>query len=135
MAFLATDGYDEIFNIEMDGWCYGIQNYPGEIFAGLLHAVVKEISPAFKLAIQHNYVFNALELSAKLSKAAKYLVHEKEIAFSIVAQLPSPLDLSEDEQFVMAQIIDQVEQAYGGVIERLERKWSFDRRKQQKQAA
>ena len=135
MSIPVKDGYDEIFNIEMDGWCYGIQNYPGEIFAGLLHAVVKELAPAFKLAIEHHYVFNALELSAKLSKAAKYLVHEKEIAFSIMAQLPSPFDLEEDEQFIMAQIIDQVEQAYGGVIERMERKWSFDRRKAQKQAA
>lgn len=113
----------------MEGWCYGIQNYPGEIFPGLIHAVVKELAAGFKLAIQHNYAFNVLELSAKLSKAAKYLVHEKEVAFSVVAQLPSPHDLTPDEQFVLAQIIDPVEQAYGGVIERLERKWGFEKKK------
>ncbi len=135
MALTVIDGYDEIFKIEMDGWCYGIQNYPGEIFAGLIHAVVKEISPAFKLAIQHHYAFDALELSQKLSKAAKYLVHEKEIAFSIMAQLPTPFELDEDGQFIMAQIVDKVEAAYGGVIERLERKWSFEREKRKKIAA
>jgi len=135
MGIPIKDGYDEIFNIEMEGWAYGIQNYPGEIFAGLLHAVVRELAPAFKIAIEHNYAFNALELSTKFSKAAKYLVHEKEIAFSIMAQLPTPFELSEDEQCVLAQIIDQVEQAYGGVIERMERKWSFEKKKHQKQAA
>lgn len=128
-GFKVMDGYNEIFAIEMDGWCYGIQNYPGEIFPGLIHAVVKELSAGFKLAIEHNYAFNALELSTKLSKAAKYLVHEKEIAFSIMAQLPSPHELSEEGQYILAQIIDPVEQAYGGVIERLERKWMFERNK------
>jgi len=123
------DGYDEIFKIEMDGWCYGIQNYPGEIFPGLIHAVVRELGAGFKLAIEHNYAFNVLELSAKLSKAAKYLVHEKEIAFSVMAQLPIPTELSEEGQFVLAQIIDPVEQAYGGVIERLQRKWALERKK------
>ena len=123
------DNYDEIFNIEMDGWCGGIQNYPGEIFPGLIHAVVKELAPGFKLALQHNYTFSILDLSKKLSKAAKYLIHEKEVAFSILAQLPGPSELDEDSQFALAQIIDPVEQTYGGVIERLERKWSFERAK------
>lgn len=125
----ASNGYNEIFAIEMDGWCYGIQNYPGEVFPGLIHAVVKELAPGFKLAIEHGYAFNALELSAKLSKAAKYLVHEKEIAFSVMAQLPCPHQLNEDGQYTLAQVIDPVEQAYGGVMERLERKWSFERKK------
>ncbi|MCB0310108.1 MAG: hypothetical protein KDD42_02660 [Bdellovibrionales bacterium] len=123
------DGYDEIFAIEMDGWCYGIQNYPGEIFPGLIHAVVKEISPGFRMALQHHYAFNVMELSSKLSKAAKFLVHEKEIAFSIMAQLPNPSELNEDEQFILAQVIDPVEVAYGGVIERLQRKWNFEKRR------
>ena len=129
MVIPVKDGYDEIFKIEMDGWCYGIQNYPGEIFAGLIHAVIKELAPGFRLAIEHNYVFNVLELSAKISKAAKYLVHEKEIAFSIMAQLPIPAELAEDQQFILAQIIDPVEQAYGGVIERLQRKWAPEKKK------
>ncbi|MBX7139190.1 MAG: hypothetical protein K1X83_14545 [Oligoflexia bacterium] len=124
-----SSGYAEVFQIEMEGWCYGVQNYPGEIFPGLIHAVVRELGNGFKLAIQNEYAFDVLALSEKLSKAAKYLVHEKEIAFSIVAQLPSPFELTEDQQFILAQIIDPVEQAYGGVVERLERKWSFERQR------
>ena len=123
------DRYNEIFDIEMDGWCYGIEKYPGEIFAGLVHAIVRELRPSFKAAMEHLYAFDVIALSRKLSKAAKYLVHEKEIAFSILAQFPHPSAIPEESQFVMAQIIDQVEQEYGGALERLQRRWSYEKRK------
>ncbi len=123
------DRFDEIFAIEIEGWCYGIQNYPGEIFSGLIHAMVKELRPSLQAAIEHNVLFDILAISKKFSRAAKYLVHEKEIAFSILAQLPNPSELDEDRQFIMAQIIDQVEQAYGGALDRLQRKWSYERSK------
>jgi hypothetical protein len=60
---------------------------------------------------------------------SKYLVDEREITFSILSQLPNPATLGEDGQFVLGQIVDQVEQAYGGALERLERKWSTERRR------
>lgn len=129
MSLPVKDRFDEIFAIEIDGWAYGIQNYPGEIFPGLVHAVIKELRPSFKAAIEHNVIFDVLAVSKKISRAAKYLVHEKEIAFSVLAQLPTPSDLDEDGQFIMAQIIDQVEQAYGGALARLQRKWAYERRR------
>ena len=52
------------------------------------------------------------------------MVHEKEIAFSMLAQLPHPKDLSEDERFTLGQIIDAVEREHGGAISRLEKKWA-----------
>lgn len=122
------DQYDEIFKVEMEGWCYGLSNYPGEIFPALIHRVVKELGPSFKEAFEHGVVFNIIEISQKFSKAAKYLVHEKEVAFSILSQFPHPSSLSEDAQFVMAQIIDQVEQSYGGALERLHKKWGWEKR-------
>jgi hypothetical protein len=126
--FNVKDKFDEIFNIEMDGWCYGIQNYPGEIFPALIHAVVKELSLSFKNAIDNHYAFDIIDLSKRISQAAKFLIHEKEVAFSILAQLPNPSVLSEEGQYVLAQIIDQVEQSYGGAIERLQRKWQFEKK-------
>ena len=54
------DSYDEIFGVEIDGWCYGVTNYPGEIFPGLVHRVIKELSPSFSAAIEHNVVFDIL---------------------------------------------------------------------------
>ena len=123
--------YGEIFEIEAEGWCYGIQNYPGEIFPALVHAVVREMGPWFLDSIQNGYVFDPLKLGADISKAAKYLIHEKEVAFSIVAQLPHPSSLNETEQFVMAQIVDKVEKEYGGVIDRLQRKWFFESKRKE----
>lgn len=131
----ADPKFKKIFQIEMEGWCYGIQNFPGEIFPGLIHAVIKEVSPSFKAAIEHDLAFNVIELSQKMSKAAKYLVHEKEIAFSVLAHLPSPHELSEDGQFILAQIIDQVEQVHGGALERLSRKWTYEAKRRKKKVA
>ena len=127
--FDVKGAYKEIFEIEMDGWCYGLEQYPGEIFPGLVHGVVRELKESFTAAIEYGYPFDILELSAKISKAAKYLVHEKEIAFSILAQFPRPGLLTEEGQYTMAQIIDQVEQHYGGALERLQRKWTFEKKK------
>lgn len=130
------DRYDEIFEIEIDGWCYGVTNFPGEVSAGLVHRVIRELTDVFRTAIEHNYVFNILSVSDKISKAAKYLIDEREITFSILAQLPNPVTITEDQQFILAQIVDQAEQAYGGAIERLEKKWAWETKKNDsKQAA
>jgi hypothetical protein len=127
--------FDEIFEVEIDGWCYGITHYPGEIHGALVHRVIKELSAAFKEAIEHNYVFNILDLSTRLSRAAKYLVPEKEIAFSILYVIPSPVEFSEDGQFVIAQLVDQVEQAYGGALEKVQKKWQWEAEKKARKAA
>ena len=124
--FSIHDRFNEVFEIEMDGWCYGIEQYPGEIFPGLVHAIVKELAPSFKTAFEHNYVFDILALAEKFSRAAKYLVHAKEITFSILAQFPNPNTLNEEAQFAMAQVIDQVEQEHGGALSRLMRKWEHE---------
>ena len=118
------DRFGEVFDIEMDGWCDGIEKYPGEVFPGLIHAIIRELAESFRLAIEHGYVFDVLALAQKMSKAAKYLVHEKEIAFSIIANFPHPLSLSEEGQFVVCQMVEQVDNAYGGAIERFNHKWS-----------
>lgn len=122
------DRYDEIFAIEIEGWCYGISTSPGEIFRGLVHRVVKELNPSFRVAIEHNVVFDIIDISKRFSKAAKFLIHEKEVAFSILLQLPNPQTMTEEQQFVLAQIVDRVEQTYGGALDRLQKKWYAERR-------
>ncbi len=120
------DKYDEVFQIEMEGWAYGLANYPGEIFPELVFRVVRELEPSFIAAIEHYYPFKIIEVATAFSRAAKYLVHEKDITFCILSILPRPAHFDEDAQFVMAQVIDQVEQAYGGALERLEKKWRWE---------
>ena len=121
------DRYDEVFAVEIDGWCYGISNFPGEISAPLVYRIVKELNTAFREAIEHHYAFDLLELSAKIARAAKYLVDEKEIAFCILAQFPEPEAFEQGAQYVLAEIVDQVERSYGGAIERLKAKWAWER--------
>ena len=125
-ALEVKHSFNEIFDVEVDGWCYGLTHFPGEIHPAIVFRVIKELSLAFNEAVKAHYVFNVLDLALKLSRSAKYLVGEREIAFAILAELPNPLELSEEEQFIVAQIVDQVEQAYGGVVERLTRKWRQD---------
>jgi hypothetical protein len=120
------DRYDEIFQIEMEGWAYGISNYPGEIFPELVFRVLRELEPSFTAAIQNHYVFDIAALAGMFSKSAKFLVHEKDIAFCILSMFPPPSRFDEDGQFVMAQIIDKVEQTWGGALERLEKKWRWE---------
>ena len=120
----SKDRFSEVFDIEMDGWCNGIENYPGEIFPGLIHAIIRELAESFRLALEHGYIFNIIALSQKIQKSAKYLVHEKEIAFSIIANFPHPNSLNEEALFTMSQILQQVEDAYGGALERFQHKWS-----------
>lgn len=121
--FKVKNRYDEVFQIEIDGWCYGLTNYPGEISAGMIHRIIRELSISFEAAIQHNVAFNILDMAAKFSKAAKYLIHEKEVAFAILSQLPNPVLLDEEQQCVLALVVDQVEKAYGGAIERFQKRW------------
>ena len=120
------DRFDEIFEVEIDGWCYGLSHFPGEVHAALVHRVLKELGHSFRDAIDHHFVFNILELSTRLSRAAKYLVPEREIAFAVLYQLPNPAEFGEEGQFIIAQLVDQVEQAYGGALEKIQRKWSWE---------
>ena len=120
--------YDEVFQIEMEGWAYGLSNYPGEIFPELVFRVVRELESSFLAAIEHGHAFNIIELGQLFSKSAKYLVHEKDITFCILSVLPLPSKLDLDSQYIMAQIIDQVEQNYGGALERMEKKWKWEQR-------
>ncbi|NDC39025.1 MAG: hypothetical protein EBZ48_13410 [Proteobacteria bacterium] len=120
--------YEEVFNVEIDGWCYGIENYPGEFYPNLVHLIIREMKPMLKGVLEKGVVFNIVGIAEKMAKASKYRVHEKELAFSILAQLPNPSELSEDGQYAMAQVLDKVEQVYEGVLERLERRWSADKR-------
>lgn len=120
----------EVFGLEVDAWCYGITQYPGDIFPELVHRVVREMRFVFSLAIQYQVAFDLLDVAAKITKAAKYLINEKEVVFSILAQLPSPASLKDEEQlYTLAAILDRVEQVHGGALERLERKWSGEARK------
>jgi hypothetical protein len=126
--FPVLNRYDEVFKIEMDAWCFGITNYPGEVSPQVVHRIIRLLSSSFQTAIEHNVVFDILDFSTKLSVAARGLVHDQEIAYSIIAQLPNPANLHEDQQCVLGMVIDKVEQKYPGVLETFYKRWQIGTR-------
>lgn len=123
--FPVKNRYDEVFEIEIDGWCFGLTNYPGEISAPVVHRIIRELASSFQAAIDHNVVFNIIQIAGKFSEAARFLIHEQEIAMAIVAQLPNPATLLEEQQCVLGLVIDQVEQAYPGALESFYKRWQI----------
>lgn len=123
--FLVKERYDEIFQIELDGWCFGITNYPGEISPNIIHRIVRELAASLQAAIEHNVAFNILEISEKISLATRGRVHTKEIALAMIAQLPNPAILQEEQQCVLGVIIDTVDRQYTGALESFYRRWNL----------
>lgn len=123
--FPVISRYDEVFKIEMDGWCFGITNYPGEISAPIIHRIVRELASSFQAAIEHNVVIDILQLAVKVSEATRCLVDPQEIALAMVAQLPNPAVLSEDQRCVLGMVIDKVDQTYSGALNSFYRRWDL----------
>lgn len=120
------ESYDEVFVHEMSEYLHALENYPGEIFPELVFRFVRELEESFVQAIGHHVAFDLLAISKQIARSGKYLVHEKDIAFCILSILPPPSKFDEEAQFILGQIVDQVEQAYGGALERLEKKWRWE---------
>lgn len=119
--------YKDLFVIEIEGWCHGIAKYSGEISSVLVFSVVKALAPAFRRAISELYVFDIIDVATKISKAAKYLVSEQDITFKILSNFPDPVTVTEDQQYIIAQILEKVEKKHGGAIGILEEKWRNER--------
>lgn len=118
--------YNEIFEVELEGWCFGLQHFTGQIHKAVVYRVIKELQVAFNEAVTHQYIFDIIDVSSRISRAAKYAVEEQDIAFCILSLLPEPAVLDEVQQTVLFQIVDKVDQVYGGALDRMQRKWSGD---------
>lgn len=121
--------YASVYPVEVECWCFGISNFPGQLYPKLIHRVVKEMSPTFRAAIDNGYVFDVFDTAKKIYAACAGILQEKQIVFAILANLPLAFELEEESQYILAQIIDQVEQEYGGVIEQMEDLWRRERLK------
>lgn len=115
--------YASVFPVEVECWCYGMTNFPGQLYPKLVHRVVREMSPIFKAAIDSCYIFDLLDTAKKLSDSSGQVVTEKQAVYAILANLPMPHELDEDALNTLGQIIDQAEKFYGGVLEQMEELW------------
>jgi hypothetical protein len=121
---VASTRYQEVFAVEIEGWCYGISQYPGEIFPALIFSIIKELAPSFHQAIVCGVEVDVLDIAMKLSRAAKYLVDEQEIGMRVFLLLPNLAELPVHSQNVLEKIIQKVDTTYPGAASLLEEKWA-----------
>lgn len=119
--------YSDIFQAEIECWCFGISNFPGQLYPKLVQRVIREISPTFRAAIDNGYIFDVFETAKKIYSACAGVISEKQIVYAILANLPLAFELEEESLFILGQIIDQVEREYGGVIDQMETLWKRER--------
>lgn len=117
--------FEEAFEVDISGWCYGLKHYPGEMHGALVHGIIREMSPIFYESICNNYAFDLVKVAQRICQACKYLIAEVEVVYSILAKIPSPRYFkNEDQMFTIATILDGVEKKYPGVITRMESRWA-----------
>lgn len=115
----------EIFDIEIEGWCYGLRNYPGEVYTELVSSVLDEVSPCFKAALEIGLAFDVLNIAEKFVEASHYIVDHYTITKLICQKLPNPNKIEdEDELYVIAEILDKIEKQYIGIHIVMENFWN-----------
>lgn len=104
-----------------------LSRFRGEIDARRVHAIVFElVRPVLERAIRLHQWADLDGASLPMSKAAKYLVHEKEIAFTMAFQLPDPRTLDAEGLRAFGRTVNALEGKYGGVESRVARMWVLD---------
>ncbi len=118
------NSFGEIFNVELECWCYGISHATEKVDHRVLHQVIKSFAPVIREAIENLYAFDILDTAKRLVRSGKCKpTEEKEIVFYLLSTLPTPRELTKEQNDVLIQIVNQVEDVYGGAFSRLEKKW------------
>ena len=118
--------FADLFDIEMEGWCIGIKKNIDNLDPRSILQVISELYGVFHAAIEKNYVFNIIAVAEHFSVAANRKVNQKTIVFYILSLFPHPKDLTAEQKKTMDQIIDQVEDTFGGAHKRLQKRWNME---------
>lgn len=116
----------DIFDLEIQAWCYGLKNFPGEIYTDLVAAVLDEVAPCFREALKSNLKINVVDIAEQFVEASHYIVDHYTITKLICQKFPNPNELSEDmdELYAIANILDEIEGQYVGFHTVMENFWS-----------
>lgn len=121
---MADNSFSQIYNVELECWCYGISNTTEKVDHRVLHQVIKSFAPVIREAIENLYVIDVVDTAKRLVESGKCKPSEqKEIAFYILSILPTPCELTKEQNDVLIHIVNQVEDVYVGAFQRLEKKW------------
>lgn len=123
MKYDSVERLIENFHTVIDGYCHGISKYEGEIDDEIISILIKDIRPAFEEAIENEYQFDLLAIAEQFCEATSFKVTPESVVASLLDILPTPSVIGADEQFVLAQIIDPVDQVIPGTLDRLQWEW------------
>lgn len=124
---MAKLSFAELFEIEIEGWRYGIEQNITDLSPKVIFEILNEMEQVFTTSIENHYAFDLVSIATGFSKASRQLVKEKEVAFYILSTLPHPKNFNEKQKKVLAKIIDQAEKQYGGAKERLKKRWAGEK--------
>jgi hypothetical protein len=111
------NSYAEIFPIEIEGWCAGIQSFPGELSALTVKRVVLQLQPSFYKAIRSGIRVDIVSIARQFTIAARGIVSVREVAEWVILALPAPEYMVEDELYLLAEIIGAAEPSIEGLME------------------
>ena len=123
MKYDSIDILKENFHTVINAYCHGISKYDGELDDELVTILIKDLKPAFEEAIENEYQFDLLAIAEQFCEATNFKVTPEGVVASLLDILPIPSVISSDEQFVLAQIIDPVDQVIPGTLDRLQWEW------------
>lgn len=117
--------FHQEFERQLESWCFGLSVLNEEPLPEVVFKVCKEFSATLKEALGKGYAFDILRVAGRISKAAQNVVDTKQLVFSLMSYLPAPQALTPEAQVVFAVVIAQVEQTFGGAVERAKERFQI----------
>ncbi len=119
--------YSEMFDLEVEAWCFALRTYVGEPTPGLVDRLIGAFEGSLHKAVEAGYVFDIGQIAVQLSESTKFRVSRDDILMALAAYLPHPTLLNNESQMCLAQIVDSLEQLSPGMHNKLEVYWSNNR--------
>ena len=113
-----SHSYAEIFPIEIEGWCRGIENFPGELSPLTIKRIVFQLQPAFLMAFESGLQVDLVAIARQFSVAARGVVALREVLEWLVEALPGPNGLSVDSLYSIADALGQANSSLPGLLDR-----------------
>jgi hypothetical protein len=129
--------FAEIFELEINAWCYGLANFPGEMSIALVYSVLRELIPLFHAAVRHETVANLPLFGRMLTRVSDYKISPVEACFSTMVLYMNPFDDEGRWINTILATVTEVERVYpdAGLLTRLARKWRWEIEKRQQDRA
>lgn len=110
----------ENFEIDIESWLYAIRHSKAKFDSEIVHALLREMSGSFSEAIKSSIVFDLVGLAEKLFNATGKVVCQKEIVFYLLANLPNPAPLNDQQFNTFEEIVAKSKIKYPEIVSKFE---------------